>query len=171
MPKKNPGERLSDWIASKGWSKAEFARRMGILPQTVTKYVNGDVGLDNLAVRLMREGADVRWILTGEKTEGSEDAEMLALLRQIGITKPEQLQNFVNASEKIKHLATLLHNEVSMIGNRNDMGVMVRATPEHGINAEFVGNLSEMGGMTLVPVIHATEEKPLDVSTLSLSKE
>jgi transcriptional regulator with XRE-family HTH domain len=142
MSEKEAGQRLADWIASKGWSKAEFARRMEILPQTVTKYVNGDVGIDNLAVKLMREGADVRWILTGEKTEGSEDAEMLALLRQIGITKPEQLQNFVDASEKIKRLATLLHNEVSVIGNVNDMGGMVRV-PVIKVNDKSLHNKKE----------------------------
>lgn len=126
MSGKEAGTRLAEWIKSRGWSKAEFARRMEILPQTVTKYVNGDVSVDNLAVKLMREGADVHWILTGEKIESGEESAMLAMLKDMGITSSEQLQKFVESSEKIKRLATLLHNEVEVIGNVQDMGGMVR---------------------------------------------
>jgi transcriptional regulator with XRE-family HTH domain len=88
--------RLEEWIASKEWSKAEFARRMEILPQSVTKYLNGSVSIDNLAAKLIREGADIHWILTGEKVETSNNGAMLAVLKNFNITSPEQLEQFLN---------------------------------------------------------------------------
>jgi transcriptional regulator with XRE-family HTH domain len=123
---KESGQRLSQWIANRGWTKAEFARRMEILPQTVTKYINGDVGVDNLVVKLLREGADIHWILTGEKHSESNQQEMMQMLKGMGITSPEQLSKFLEAAEKIKRMATLLHNEVTVIGSIQDVGRMVR---------------------------------------------
>jgi hypothetical protein len=51
---------------------------------------------------------------------------MLQMLKGMGIDSPEQLQNFMQASENIKRMITLLNNEISVIGNVSDMGGMVR---------------------------------------------
>jgi transcriptional regulator with XRE-family HTH domain len=98
------GRRLGEWIVSRGWSKAEFARRMEMKPQNVIRYLNGDVSIDNLAVRLMREGADINWLLTGEKTETASDAAMVALLKQMGINSPDQLQKLLDPEDLAKDI-------------------------------------------------------------------
>lgn len=110
MPEKEEGKRLAEWIKSKGWTKAEFARRMEILPQTVTKYVNGDVSVDNLAAKLMREGADVHWILTGEKNDDASDTAMPAMLKNLGITSPEQLQQLLDPEDLAKDIQQAIYN-------------------------------------------------------------
>lgn len=126
MSEKESGKRLADWIASKGWTKAEFARRMEILPQTVTKYVNGDVSVDNLAVKLLREGADMHWILTGEKSEAGADAAMLAILKHSGITSPEQLTAFMDATARAKELTTMAQQELQLLGTLQELGGTTR---------------------------------------------
>ena len=63
------GKRLESWWKSKGWSKAEFARRMRIWPQNVNKYFSGELDPTNLVEPLMKEGCDVVWIIDGKSSE------------------------------------------------------------------------------------------------------
>ncbi len=72
------GVRLKLWWKSKGWSKAEFARRMKIWPQNVNKYFTGELDPTNLLEPLMKEECDVVWIISGETTAQAEKRGMVA---------------------------------------------------------------------------------------------
>ena len=39
--------RLLEWMQQKGWTKREFASRMGIHEANVNKYLNGSLNLEN----------------------------------------------------------------------------------------------------------------------------
>jgi transcriptional regulator with XRE-family HTH domain len=60
------GERLKKWWKTKGWSKVEFASKMGIWPQNVNHYFSGRLDPLNLAEQLMKEDCDVAWIIEGK---------------------------------------------------------------------------------------------------------
>jgi transcriptional regulator with XRE-family HTH domain len=60
------GARLKSWWKSRGWSKAEFARRMAIWPQNVNKYFLGELDPMSLAEKLIEENCDLAWIIEGK---------------------------------------------------------------------------------------------------------
>jgi hypothetical protein len=62
------GNRLKLWWESKGWSKVEFAGRMKIWPQNVSKYFAGKLDPISLIEQLIKEGCDIGWIVNGEST-------------------------------------------------------------------------------------------------------
>jgi transcriptional regulator with XRE-family HTH domain len=136
MPISSSGLRLSEWIASRGWSKAEFARRMEILPQTLTKYLSGQVSIDNLATKLLREGADVQWIVSGEHTESADEAAIIALLKGSGITKPEQVRHLLEAAKGMLRLSDSLRDTVEVLGTVNDLGGTVRVRVHKTIDSQ-----------------------------------
>lgn len=53
------GQRLVDFIHSKGWTKKEFARRMEINPANVSKYIKGELDVQHIVVPLIASGCDV----------------------------------------------------------------------------------------------------------------
>lgn len=79
-------DRVTEARESKGWQKAEFARQLGVTPQTVQKWEDGDVQqieFENLQRIQAKTGYAAGWIATGEgpKHAGPEpDAERRKLL-------------------------------------------------------------------------------------------
>jgi len=71
------GSRLELWWKSKGWSKAEFAKRMKIWPQNVNKYFSGILDPLNLIEQLIKEECDIAWIIDG-KTAGQTNKGTVA---------------------------------------------------------------------------------------------
>ena len=66
--------RIEEFMRFKGWRKAEFARRMDIMPQNVNLYLTGKLDPQNLFISLEREGADVEYLLTGKTKEAEIDS-------------------------------------------------------------------------------------------------
>ncbi len=56
------GKKLAEFITQKGYSKGEFARRVGIYPQNVALYLSGKLDPLNLVEGLRREGCDLNWL-------------------------------------------------------------------------------------------------------------
>ena len=68
-------KRLQDFIEEQKWSKAEFARRMGIPQQNVNRYLSGELDPMNLAEELFNEGCNVEWLMTGKKKAARKEVE------------------------------------------------------------------------------------------------
>lgn len=62
-------KRLKELMKQKNWSKAEFARKMGIKAQNVNKYLNGELDISGLFLQLHLEGCDINWLISGVKPE------------------------------------------------------------------------------------------------------
>jgi len=99
-------ERLSEWIAMQGWTKTEFAARMEIHPQNVSKYLSGALKIEGLYGKLMDNGCDIHWLRNGYKK--MESAQMLDILQRMGITSPEQLQKFLDVEDIAKDVEAVL---------------------------------------------------------------
>ena len=41
----HPGEVVRDYIETKGWTQADFARRLDLTPKTISKLVNGKASI------------------------------------------------------------------------------------------------------------------------------
>jgi len=82
------GERLRTVREKLGLKQVNFASRLGVIPQTYSKYEKGERGLpDDVKVSLYKMGISSNWLLTGEGSmfvEGS-NAEVPA---QKGVTIP-----------------------------------------------------------------------------------
>jgi SOS-response transcriptional repressor LexA len=76
-------KRIEAFMRFKGWKKAEFARRMDIMPQNVNLYLSGKLDPQNLFISLEREGGDVEYLLTG-KTKETEIASQTAFVPFLG---------------------------------------------------------------------------------------
>ncbi len=64
------GDRLKEFANTKYGSLKELAEAMDILPQALNRYVNDKVEPKaNIVVKLMELGADIRWLLTGRKSD------------------------------------------------------------------------------------------------------
>ncbi len=103
------GERLEQWWNLKGWSKAEFARRMKIWPQNVNKYFSGELDPTNLFEQLMKEECDVVWIIDGktlEKERRGMVAEAPALYSPKKNIVPERIRK--QTKERLRKLMKLL---------------------------------------------------------------
>lgn len=125
----NRHDRLKEFIDERSWSKAEFARRTGIYPQDVNKYLRGLLNIENLYLKLQEAGCDMQWLKTGEKHDDTEGAAMLAMLRARGITGTAQLERLFLLTENVQRFtqsvsATL--SEFVVVGNLADMGGMAR---------------------------------------------
>jgi transcriptional regulator with XRE-family HTH domain len=108
------GARLELWWKSKGWSKAEFAKRMRIWPQNVNKYFSGDLDPTNLVEQLMKENCDVVWIIDG-KAEKLPTKERPAMVAEAPVNygqkkniMPKELSK--QTTERIKKLIKLLES-------------------------------------------------------------
>jgi SOS-response transcriptional repressor LexA len=75
--------RIEEFMRFKGWKKAEFARRMDIMPQNVNLYLSGKLDPQNLFISLEREGGDVEHLLTG-KTKETEIASQTVFVPFLG---------------------------------------------------------------------------------------
>ncbi len=109
------GSRLKLWWKSKGWSKAEFARRMKIWPQNVNKYFSGELDPTNLIEQLMKEECDVVWIIDGKTTEHLEEEkrEIVAETSAVYGQKKNTLSQGMSKQTKgrVKKLIKLLESE------------------------------------------------------------
>jgi len=104
------GARLKLWWKSKGWSKAEFAKRMNIWPQNVNKYFSGALDPTNLIEQLMKEDCNVVWIIAGQAEEKrGMVAETPAVYGQKKNTIPEGMSTQTKA--RVKKLIKLLESE------------------------------------------------------------
>jgi transcriptional regulator with XRE-family HTH domain len=94
---KEIAERILKFKSGRGWSNAEFARRVGIYPQDVQSYLRGLFNPANLLLRLFQEGCDVIWLLTGKdhSARTREEAEVLAHLSSVGISDRESLARLI----------------------------------------------------------------------------
>lgn len=125
----NRHDRLKEFIDERNWSKAEFARRAGIYPQDVNKYLSGLLNIENLYLKLQEAGCDMQWLKTGERHDDTEGVAMLAMLRARGITGTAQLERLFLLAENVQRFtqsvsATL--GEFAVVGNLADMGGVVR---------------------------------------------
>lgn len=57
--------RLKEFIKEKGWSKAEFARRLDIFPQDVNRYLTGVNDIQKILIKLHKVGCDIIWLIDG----------------------------------------------------------------------------------------------------------
>ena len=106
------GNRLVLWWKSKGWSKNEFARKMGIWPQNVNKYFVGQLDPMNLVDPLRKEDCDILWILDGRKLEREPRGMVAELPVEYGVKKlsfPDSVSRQNVA--RVKKLAKLLEGE------------------------------------------------------------
>ena len=68
--------RLETFIKSKGWSKAYFARAVGIHPQNANRYLRGSSDPRKIIINLIPHGLNPEWARTG-KGEMFTDTEEL----------------------------------------------------------------------------------------------
>jgi hypothetical protein len=115
-------QRLQQCISDRGWNKAEFSRQMGIVAQDVNKYLDGRLNIENLYLQLQNSGCDVHWIRTGEQSSEADRVALLAMLQRSNITKPEQLQQFLQSAQTIREISMALAGEVEVLGRLSDMG-------------------------------------------------
>lgn len=121
--------RLREFITGRSWTKAEFARRVGIYPQDVNKYLAGQLNIENLYLRLQEAGCDVQWLRTGEKRSDSEEEAMLAMLKQRGITDTLKLERLLAIADNAQQFAARLNSVregLTVIGHVDDYGGMTR---------------------------------------------
>ncbi len=144
----NRHDRLKEFIQERSWSKAEFARRVGIYSQDVNKYLHGLLNIENLYLKLQEAGCDMQWLKTGEKQDNTEDVAMLAMLHARGITSAAQLERFFLLTENVQRFAqsvSVTLSEFAVVGNLADMGGVVRIphikeVTEHNKTAPLVQN-------------------------------
>lgn len=74
--KKEIAGRLETFIKSKGWSKADFARTVGIHPQNANRYLRGSSDPRKIIINLIPHGLNPEWARTG-KGEMCTDTEEL----------------------------------------------------------------------------------------------
>ena len=108
MPKyTEKGKRLREFMDSQNWSKAEFARRMGIPQQNVNRYLAGELDPMNLAEELLKENCNIEWLMTGKSTKegtiGEQDKLMLHILAESKIRSPRELTKLLEDKEKLLH--------------------------------------------------------------------
>lgn len=84
---KEMAARLATFIKAKGWSKAYFARTVGIYPQNVNRYLKGISDPRKIIINLIPHGLNPEWIRTGE-------GEMLA--------DKEELKSYSKAIERVQ---------------------------------------------------------------------
>lgn len=144
----NRHNRLKEFIDERSWSKAEFARRVGIYPQDVNKYLSGLLNIENLYLKLQEAGCDMQWLKTGEKHDDTEGAAMLAMLRARGITSAVQLERLFLLAENVQRFTqsvSVTLSEFAVVGNLADMGGVVRVphikeATEQKVTAPLVRN-------------------------------
>lgn len=59
-------KRLLLFVNAKNWGKSDFARAAGIHRQNADRYLTGKSDPSKIAIKLMTEGLNVDWLLTGE---------------------------------------------------------------------------------------------------------
>jgi len=59
-------KRLLHFVSTKKWSKSDFARVCGIHRQNVDRYLSGQSDPSKIAIKLITEGLNLDWLLTGE---------------------------------------------------------------------------------------------------------
>lgn len=68
LNKKEIGNRLAEFAKSKGWTQIEFARLLGMSPQTLTPYLTGKIRPgDKQLPKLEELGCDIKWLLFGDE--------------------------------------------------------------------------------------------------------
>jgi transcriptional regulator with XRE-family HTH domain len=118
MPKyAEKGRRLREFIDSQNWTKAEFARRMGIPQQNVNRYLTGELDPMNLAEELLGERCDIVWLMTGRdvgepKEQPEEEKRMIRLLKELGIDTEEKLRGFVNPENIAQDIALVMRERL-----------------------------------------------------------
>lgn len=93
--------RLQKWYEKKGWTKREFAKRMGVHETNISKYMDGRLDLVNIETQLRNEGMDLYWLETGKRYEAQESQAMLEMLHSMGINTAEDLAKFLNTEDRI----------------------------------------------------------------------
>ncbi|MCG8341352.1 MAG: hypothetical protein MI684_00740 [Chlorobiales bacterium] len=68
--------RLESFIKSKGWSKADFSRAVGIHPQNANRYLRGSSDPRKIIINLIPHGLNPEWARTGEGEMCSNDEEL-----------------------------------------------------------------------------------------------
>ncbi len=63
--------RLKEFIKQKGWSKAEFARRLEIFPQDVNRYLTGVNDIQKIIIKLHKVGCNIIWLIDGTASNNS----------------------------------------------------------------------------------------------------
>lgn len=98
--------RLQHWVfEEQRWTKAEFARRTGIAPQNVNKYLSGELNIENLYMALQDAGCDIHWLKTGE--HATPDVEMMKILKDAGIDTPEKLKDFLKVESVVEDITAI----------------------------------------------------------------
>ena len=59
-------KRLLLFVKEKNWSKSDFARVSGIHRQNADRYLTGQSDPSRIGIKLMTEGLNIDWLLTGE---------------------------------------------------------------------------------------------------------
>ncbi len=76
------GNRLRLFIENLGISKAEFGRRIGVVPQNVNRYLTAEADIFSIIGILEEMGCNIDWLLTGkepDKSPGEVNYKVLAM--------------------------------------------------------------------------------------------
>lgn len=76
-------ERLKYFIQHKGWKKKDFADKMGISAQSVNSYLNGNLDIQKLFIKLYDNGCDLNWLVSGAISNNvrEHETDLLQLAR------------------------------------------------------------------------------------------
>lgn len=96
--KEQIASRMEEFIKDKGWAKAHFAKIIGIAPQDVNKLLKAKLNPLNYIDKLVSEGADKNWLLTGEYSEAKKIVRELTSKQ----AREEAKKNLVPYLQKLK---------------------------------------------------------------------
>ncbi len=110
------GKKLAEFIAQKGWNKAEFARRCHVDPGNVNRYLSGEFDPMNLASSLRREGCDLNWLCSDDEAPAVRESTVeYSAHEQAAIeAEAERLANIVKYSGP-SHPSKRIRDEMMVI--------------------------------------------------------
>jgi transcriptional regulator with XRE-family HTH domain len=125
------GARLKTWWKSRGWSKAEFARRMEIWPQNVNKYFLGELDPMSLASKLIQESCDLTWIIEGKTGIQPAARGMVAETSAVYGKKKNDVQEGLSGQtrDRVKKLITLLESGADKM-DKEMLDLLIRTMEE-----------------------------------------
>ncbi len=100
-------KRLLVFIQAKNWGKSDFARAAGIHRQNADRYLSGKSDPSKIAIKLMTEGLNLDWLLTGKGEmyeEKEEQSNRQSYKNALQTAKKGTKNNILSESEEIYKL-------------------------------------------------------------------
>jgi transcriptional regulator with XRE-family HTH domain len=114
------GERLRAFGKERFGSMSNFARAMGMRPQTLNNYLSGQLPIGpTIREKFRNLGGNILWLMTGVKGEEQtrlctpEEEAMLKRLMEIGIDTKEKLNQYLSPENLAADMALVLRERMA----------------------------------------------------------